>query len=121
MPDELIKQIAQRQEWSQFALGGLFVLLLVERLSSLLLRYRKNHHSQHGKIPIAGEQSVDFWVLQHKKGFTESFQETVLPVLERQTEILREIKDTNQQIGRTLTRMIDLAERNHGTSIGTST
>jgi len=70
----------------QIGAGGLLALLVLREVFGFL--------REKSRAIAAGDKSVDFWRMEMRSAFAESFAVTLRPFLEAQNQLLREIRDS---------------------------
>ena len=87
-------------DWQSLGIGGLIVVFVIKELFSFL----KNRN---GKGNKSGDMSPDYWKSAIKEGMADSLKNSISPILNRQTDILDAIRESQ-------VRMVTIIERmNH--------
>lgn len=89
----------------QLGVGGAIAAAIVY----LVLKFRpwKNGTGDHKKSNAAGEQTTDFWRIEMQKIVMEANERQVVPILNRQTQIL-------ENMSKMVDRLISLEEFKRG-------
>jgi len=70
---------------TQISVGGLFAIFVLREVFTFLKSRRTNGL-------VAGERSVEFWQQQHYVTISETLKTFVIPIMDKQTVILDEIR-----------------------------
>ncbi len=94
---------------TQLGVGGIFCILTLREVFSYL-RYRGRGNG------AAGDKPTEYWRIEMRQAITETFTAQMLPVLNNQSAILRDIRDAQQKANEGIAELVTLTRerRNRG-------
>ena len=82
----------------QLGVGGIFTVLVLRTVFEFLLKGKRSNGN------TAGDRSVEFWQTQSSDNLKNQIATNILPLLERQTNILEELKIGNSRVNESMIR-----------------
>ncbi len=94
---------------TQMGVGGIFCILTLREVFSYL-RYRGRGNG------TAGDRSTEYWRIEMRQAMAEMFTAQMLPVLNNQSAILRDIRDAQQTANEGIAELVTLTRERRNKS-----